>query len=91
MHQSGTLETWLRAAPISRPPLADVLNVFKQIAHGLHALHAAGVVHGALHFNNVFLNNGIPLLNDYGLLDEVAYFVSHLLITVVLCGLGQCG
>eukprot|EP00698_Gefionella_okellyi_P004361 TRINITY_DN14033_c0_g1_i1.p1 TRINITY_DN14033_c0_g1~~TRINITY_DN14033_c0_g1_i1.p1 ORF type:complete len:1234 (-),score=338.16 TRINITY_DN14033_c0_g1_i1:76-3777(-) len=70
-YEGGTLETWLKATPpLTRPALPEVIDMFRQIGVGLTALHAAGVLHGALHFNNVFLTRTGPVLADFGQLSD---------------------
>jgi eukaryotic-like serine/threonine-protein kinase len=60
-----TLEQRLEAGPL---PLADVVRVVAEIASGLDALHASGVVHRDIKASNILLDErGRALLTDFGL------------------------
>src|SRR3954471_629665 len=62
----GTLEYRLRCR--GRLPLAEVVTVALQVADGLGALHAAGLVHRDLKPGNILLgDDGAAYISDFGL------------------------
>ena len=61
----GTLRTWLRERLRSED---EVLEVFRQVAAGLHAAHEAGLVHRDVKPENILLGrDGRAVISDFGL------------------------
>jgi eukaryotic-like serine/threonine-protein kinase len=66
----ATLGAWLRAAERSR---GEVLEVLVQVARGLAAAHAAGIVHRDVKPDNVLVDRaGRARVTDFGLVDVAA-------------------
>ncbi|XP_074051582.1 serine/threonine-protein kinase 31 isoform X6 [Macrotis lagotis] len=57
----------LSAIQTSTPLSAEeALKVMKGVAHGLHTLHKADIIHGSLHHNNIFvLNRERGIVGDF--------------------------
>lgn len=73
--QGGTLRQRLKTR---RLPLGELLDLAQQIAEGLAALHAAGIVHGDLKPENVLLTEqGGVKLADFGLARYAATFAGE--------------
>ncbi|MDM8568782.1 protein kinase [Thiotrichales bacterium HSG1] len=63
--EGGTLESLLRAAPLS---WQDSLSLFRQIVAGVAAVHQIGIVHRDLKPANILLTaDGIPKITDFGI------------------------
>ncbi|XP_075414401.1 serine/threonine-protein kinase 31 isoform X2 [Tenrec ecaudatus] len=59
----------------ARTPLTpeETVKVMKGVAQGLHTLHKAGIIHGALHQNNVFaLNREQGIVGDFDFSKSVS-------------------
>ncbi|XP_058534180.1 serine/threonine-protein kinase 31 isoform X11 [Ochotona princeps] len=51
----------------------EALKVMKGVAHGLHTLHKAGIIHGSLHQNNVFaVNREQGIVGDFDFTKSVS-------------------
>ncbi len=62
--EGQTLRAWQRAR---RRPLVDVLEQYRRVAHGLAAVHAAGLVHRDIKPENVMVSeDGRTLVMDFG-------------------------
>ena len=62
-----TLAQWLTSAPRSS---RDILDVFRQAAQGLSAVHAAGLVHRDIKPDNILIGrDGRVRLTDFGLVQ----------------------
>lgn len=61
-----TLDAWLRerGGPL---PAGEAARLTRKLAVALAALHAAGIVHRDLKPANVLLDNGEPIVTDFGL------------------------
>ena len=60
-----TLEQRIEAGPL---PMTDVMRVVTEVASGLDALHAGGVVHRDIKASNILIDErGRALLTDFGL------------------------
>jgi serine/threonine protein kinase/tetratricopeptide (TPR) repeat protein len=64
-----------RAGPL---PVADVLELAKQLCAGLEAAHSQGVIHGDFKSNNILLVGTAdgaprPVITDFGLASQVSY------------------
>ena len=62
---------YVNGVPLSdkefRPPMDEVLRIFSEVAHGLHAMHLAGWVHADLKPNNILVTpDGVVKLIDLG-------------------------
>jgi serine/threonine-protein kinase len=62
---------YVNGVPLSdkefRPPLDEVLRIFSEVAHGLHAMHLAGWVHADLKPNNILVTpEGAVKIIDLG-------------------------
>jgi serine/threonine protein kinase len=65
-----TLKDLLRSG---RPPLKEGLEIMRQIASGLAAIHAKGIIHRDLSANNVMIvESGMLKILDLGLAKEIA-------------------
>jgi len=63
--EGGTLESLLRAAPLS---WQESLSLFQQIVAGVAAVHQIGIVHRDLKPANILLTaDGIPKITDFGI------------------------
>ncbi|MDM8564118.1 SUMF1/EgtB/PvdO family nonheme iron enzyme [Candidatus Halobeggiatoa sp. HSG11] len=63
--EGGTLESLLRAAPLS---WQESLSLFRQIVAGVAAVHQIGIVHRDLKPANILLTaDGIPKITDFGI------------------------
>ena len=62
----------LSAALSSNPPmpLCEVVRIAREVAEGLAAAHAAGLVHRDIKPNNIFLKAGTCVLGDFGLIFQ---------------------
>lgn len=70
----GTLEDRLKER--GQLPVGDALRVAENLAEGLDALHAAGVVHRDIKSSNIlFDTDGAAMLTDFGLAKGRAYTV----------------
>ncbi|XP_068944807.1 serine/threonine-protein kinase 31-like isoform X1 [Petaurus breviceps papuanus] len=50
----------------------EALKVMKGVAHGLHTLHKANIIHGSLHHNNIFvLNRERGIVGDFDFTKSV--------------------
>lgn len=48
-------------------PWRDITKIGRQIAHGLHAIHQAGIIHRDIKLENILLNSdGIAKITDFG-------------------------
>ena len=65
--EGRTLEQVLRDD--GRPPLAQVVQVCRQVARGVHAAHAKGIVHRDLKPANIFLQDQNGALERVKILD----------------------
>ncbi|XP_031796456.1 serine/threonine-protein kinase 31 isoform X4 [Sarcophilus harrisii] len=63
----------LSAVQASTPLSAEeALKVMKGVAHGLHTLHKANIIHGSLHHNNIFvLNRERGIVGDFDFTKSV--------------------
>uniref|UniRef100_A0A7N4NZY3 Serine/threonine kinase 31 n=2 Tax=Sarcophilus harrisii TaxID=9305 RepID=A0A7N4NZY3_SARHA len=53
--------------------LKEALKVMKGVAHGLHTLHKANIIHGSLHHNNIFvLNRERGIVGDFDFTKSVS-------------------
>ena len=67
--EGGTLETRMTGTPM---PIGDVLRMVYQIARGVGAAHAKGVIHRDLKPANILLTaEGIPKVADFGLAKQL--------------------
>ncbi|MBS1122648.1 MAG: hypothetical protein H6Q90_4876 [Deltaproteobacteria bacterium] len=65
-----TLRAWLASA---RRPTAEIVAVFREVALGLAAVHAAGFVHRDVKPDNILLDRaGTARLADFGLVSTIA-------------------
>ncbi|XP_072507039.1 serine/threonine-protein kinase 31 isoform X2 [Notamacropus eugenii] len=64
----------LGAVQASMPLSAEeALKVMKGVAHGLHTLHKANIIHGSLHHNNIFvLNRERGIVGDFDFTKSVS-------------------
>ncbi|XP_074125121.1 serine/threonine-protein kinase 31 isoform X1 [Sminthopsis crassicaudata] len=64
----------LSAVQASTPLSAEeALKVMKGVAHGLHTLHKANIIHGSLHHNNIFvLNRERGIVGDFDFTKSVS-------------------
>jgi tetratricopeptide (TPR) repeat protein/predicted Ser/Thr protein kinase len=62
--EGGTLRRWLAEAPRT---WTEIVEVFVQAAHGLHAAHAAGLLHRDFKPDNVLIGHGRVRVGDFGL------------------------
>src|SRR5262249_53390710 len=61
----GTLTAWMADNPL--PPVSDVLQLVRDLALGLAAAHAAGVIHRDLKPANILVQGRKFLIADFGL------------------------
>lgn len=65
--RGGSLDAWRRAIPGPIPP-RQAAHVCAQIARGVQAAHAAGLIHRDLKPSNVLMSEkGVPKVTDFGI------------------------
>ncbi|XP_016281994.1 serine/threonine-protein kinase 31 isoform X4 [Monodelphis domestica] len=66
----ASLGTVQASTPLSTE---EALKVMKGVAHGLHTLHKANIIHGSLHHNNIFvLNRERGIVGDFDFTKSVS-------------------
>lgn len=65
LYQQGDLENYLAS---SKSKLADweVLGCVRHLADGVNIMHEQGILHGDIKPANIFVDEGIPRLGDFG-------------------------
>lgn len=66
----GDLLDLLQSAPANRFPESVSLRCFRQVAQGVHFLHANGIAHRDLSLENVLIADGVAKICDFGLSTE---------------------
>jgi hypothetical protein len=65
--RGGTLASWRNSLP-GRVSTREAAKLVRQIAHGVQAIHAVGLVHRDLKPTNVLMTeSGIPKVTDFGI------------------------
>jgi hypothetical protein len=67
--EGGTLEDLIDSGPM---PVADVERILRSIANGLDYAHRRGIIHRDIKPGNILINDGHPLLADFGLVKWMA-------------------
>lgn len=84
--EGGSLRDWMRQHPYGAP-VDEVLDVMRQIAAGLAAAHAAGVVHRDMKPENILRDHqGIARVTDFGLAMPMSGEPARLTLTGTTVG-----
>ena len=67
--EGGTLADRIRESPL--PPLTKALDIVRDLALGLSAIHAAGIVHRDMKPQNILIRGSRFLIADFGLAKPI--------------------